>query len=98
MGNEQNQPSEIPGDEELVKKSLSGDEMAFQQLVLKYQQRIYAVALGIVRQPEDALALTRIVALGGIDEVDPRVDAGMDGGDELVDILSGPASGAEAEF
>ena len=45
----------------LVRRSLSGDEEAFRQLVLKYQQRVYAVSLGVVHNHEDALDIAQEV-------------------------------------
>lgn len=38
----------------LVKRAREGDQRAFQQLVERYQRRVYSVALGIVRDKEEA--------------------------------------------
>jgi RNA polymerase sigma-70 factor, ECF subfamily len=42
-------------DDELVAQSRAGDERAFRALVEKYQRRAYGIALGILRNPEDAM-------------------------------------------
>lgn len=42
-------------DIELVKNTLSGDRMAYRDLVEKYQQRIYSIAYGVLHNREDAL-------------------------------------------
>ncbi len=41
-------------DKELVAKAKKGDRQAFGRLVERYQQRVYALSYGIVRQREDA--------------------------------------------
>lgn len=38
----------------LVRKARAGDDGAFQALVVRYQRKVYAVALGIVRDPDTA--------------------------------------------
>jgi len=45
----------MSSDEELIKQSLRGERTAFQALVEKYQQRMYAVAYGLLGNREDAL-------------------------------------------
>ncbi len=45
----------MSSDLELVRKTRRGDRAAFQELVEKYQQRIYAVAYGLLGNREDAL-------------------------------------------
>lgn len=45
----------MSSDEELISDSRSGKRAAFQELVEKYQRRMYAVAYGIVGNREDAL-------------------------------------------
>ncbi len=42
-------------DNELVKRAQRGDEAAFRQLFERHHRRAYAVAIGVVRNPEDAL-------------------------------------------
>ncbi len=61
MGNEENASAAPETDMALVRRSLSGDEEAFRQLVLKYQQRVYAVSLGVVHNHEDALDIAQEV-------------------------------------
>lgn len=42
-------------DEALVERARAGDTLAFQALFQKYNRRVYAVALGVVKRPEDAM-------------------------------------------
>lgn len=46
-------------DEQLVKKSLEGDSRAFEQLVVKYQNKIYALAYRYMGNEEDAYDMTQ---------------------------------------
>ncbi|HXX31160.1 MAG TPA: sigma-70 family RNA polymerase sigma factor [Myxococcaceae bacterium] len=39
----------------LVRRARSGDQRAFRLLVERYQKKVYTVALGMVKDPEDAL-------------------------------------------
>jgi RNA polymerase sigma-70 factor (ECF subfamily) len=39
----------------LVRRARSGDQRAFRLLVERYQKKVYAVALGMVKDPEEAL-------------------------------------------
>jgi len=41
-------------DDALVERAKGGDMLAFQALFQKYNRRVYAVALGVVKRPEDA--------------------------------------------
>ena len=43
----------IPDDRELVRRAQAGDEEAFEELVRRNQQRVFAVAGGILRRRED---------------------------------------------
>ena len=45
----------MPSDVELIERTRRGDRAAFQQLVEKYQRRIYAVTYGLLGNREDAL-------------------------------------------
>lgn len=45
----------MASDEELIERSREGKRAAFQELVEKYQQRMYAVAYGLLGNREDAL-------------------------------------------
>jgi len=46
-------------DEELVAAAKSGDELAFEMLIKRYQSRIFALALRYTRIPEDALDIVQ---------------------------------------
>ena len=41
-------------DQQLVDDARSGNQLAFRQLVEKYQRKIYAMALSVTRDPDDA--------------------------------------------
>ena len=43
-----------PDDPQLVEQAKSGSEAAFRTLVERYQRKIYGMALGMVRDPDDA--------------------------------------------
>jgi RNA polymerase sigma-70 factor (ECF subfamily) len=49
---EQREPRE---DDDLVERARTGDRAAFQQLFQKYHRRAYAVALGVLKRPDDAM-------------------------------------------
>jgi RNA polymerase sigma-70 factor (ECF subfamily) len=42
------------GDLTLVRRAKAGEQRAFEELVRRHQDRVYSVALGVVRSPEDA--------------------------------------------
>lgn len=46
-------------DHELVLRAQKGDARAFEQLVVRYQRKVYAVAFGMVRNRQDALDITQ---------------------------------------
>jgi RNA polymerase sigma-70 factor (ECF subfamily) len=46
-------------DRELVERIVAGDHKAFRVLVERYQRRVYAVAFGIVRNPDTAMDVTQ---------------------------------------
>jgi RNA polymerase sigma-70 factor (ECF subfamily) len=48
-------------DFELVEKAGKGDESAFEELVKKYQQRVYTIAYGISHNQQDALDVSQEV-------------------------------------
>src|SRR5437773_1772444 len=50
-----------PPDMVLVRRVKGGDTEAFSELVRRYQDRVYTVISGQVRNPEDALDLTQEV-------------------------------------
>lgn len=47
------------GDLDLVRRAKAGEQRAFEQLVRRHQDRVYAVARGVVRSPEDAADVTQ---------------------------------------
>ena len=61
-----------PSDEELVKRFLKGDKTALDELLQRYYSRVYRLAYGILRNPqdaEDALQETFIRVFKGIDRL-----------------------------
>lgn len=46
-------------DHEIVARCKRGDRDAFQVLVEKYQRRVYGIAIGMLRKPEDAMDATQ---------------------------------------
>ncbi len=46
-------------DQDLVERSVKGDQKAFRQLVERYQRKVYAIAYGVVRNPDAALDVTQ---------------------------------------
>lgn len=46
-------------DRELLRQSRLGDRQAFAELVGRYQRKVMTVALGMVRNPDDALEITQ---------------------------------------
>jgi RNA polymerase sigma-70 factor (ECF subfamily) len=48
-----------PDDRPLVERAQAGDRRAFQELVERYQHRVYMVAFGMLRDREDALDITQ---------------------------------------
>ncbi|MBN2344490.1 MAG: sigma-70 family RNA polymerase sigma factor [Deltaproteobacteria bacterium] len=46
-------------DLDLVNRCRQGDEMAFSQLVQRYQRKVYTVALGMVKNPDDAMDIAQ---------------------------------------
>lgn len=47
------------GDGELVRAAQEGDEGAFRQLVEKYQRRIFQLALGMLKDPDEAMDIAQ---------------------------------------
>jgi RNA polymerase sigma-70 factor (ECF subfamily) len=43
-----------PDEREIVERARRGDEVAFRELVKRYQRKAYAVALGMLHDPDDA--------------------------------------------
>src|SRR3954471_23680632 len=48
-----------PDDTSLVRSARGGDAQAFRALVERYQRRVYQLALGMVRDPDDAMDITQ---------------------------------------
>ena len=46
-------------DAEVIRRIQKGDTEAYRELVLKYQQKVYGVAWGMTRNPEDAREITQ---------------------------------------
>lgn len=46
-------------DRELLRQCRLGDKGAFEELVERYQRKVMAVALGMVRNPDDAMEITQ---------------------------------------
>jgi RNA polymerase sigma-70 factor (ECF subfamily) len=53
-------------DWELVLKCQAGDMEAFQELVLRYHQKIFLVIIGLLRNREDALDVAQEVFFRGV--------------------------------
>jgi RNA polymerase sigma-70 factor (ECF subfamily) len=52
--NRQARQAEAEQDRALIEKARSGDEQAFRQLVVRHQRRAFAIAMGLVRDENDA--------------------------------------------
>ena len=64
----------IPGDAELVRRCLAGDERAYRELIERYERQVYSVALRMVRVREDAEDLTQetfVRMFKALDRYDP---------------------------
>src|SRR5881394_4333209 len=46
-------------DRKLVRAAQKGDQNAFRQLVERYQRRIYQLALGMMKDPDDAMDIAQ---------------------------------------
>jgi RNA polymerase sigma-70 factor (ECF subfamily) len=57
-------------DAELVAACLAGESRAFEELVRKYQQPIYNLALRMVREPEDAEDIAQTVFVKAYEKLD----------------------------
>src|SRR5260370_5336869 len=51
--------TEEAGDRELVRSAQRGDGQAFRRLVEKYQRRVYQLALGMLKDPDDAMDMAK---------------------------------------
>src|ERR671935_736365 len=52
-------PKEAGNDRALVKAAQKGDEQAFRALVERYQRRVYQLALGMVKDPDEAMDISQ---------------------------------------
>jgi RNA polymerase sigma-70 factor (ECF subfamily) len=52
-------PPEAGDDRKLVRAAQKGDAQAFRQLVERYQRRIYQLALGMTKDPDDAMDIAQ---------------------------------------
>lgn len=57
-------------DGELIRESRRGGREAFQELVRRYQKRVMAVALGMVRNPEDAMEIVQDAFVKAFENID----------------------------
>ena len=48
-----------PDDDSLVREARQGDARAFRTLVERYQRRVYQLALGMVKDPDEAMDITQ---------------------------------------
>src|SRR5438876_4827845 len=46
-------------DRKLVRAAQKGDQQAFRDLVVKYQRRVYQLALGMTKDPDDAMDISQ---------------------------------------
>src|SRR5438552_15855607 len=51
--------NEGEGDRELVRSAQRGEAQAFRRLVEKYQRRVYQLALGMLKDPDDAMDISQ---------------------------------------
>src|SRR5256886_6454385 len=51
--------NEGEGDRDLVRSAQRGDAQAFRRLVEKYQRRVYQLALGMLKDPDDAMDISQ---------------------------------------
>jgi RNA polymerase sigma-70 factor (ECF subfamily) len=65
----------VTDDATLVRRSLAGDERAFERLVRRYASPAYAVALGIMKEPSDAEDVVQdafVKALERLEDCEPE--------------------------
>ena len=54
----------------LLRRAKAGEQRAFEQLVRRHQDRIYTVALGVVRSPEDAADIAQETFIAVLRHID----------------------------
>lgn len=57
-------------DAELVRRAKNGEQRAFETLVSRHRDRVYAVARGVVRDPDDAADVTQEVFIAVLRHID----------------------------
>jgi RNA polymerase sigma-70 factor (ECF subfamily) len=57
--NEGSKPPDAPEDRELVRAAKEGDEAAFRGLVVRYQRRVYQLALGMLKDADEAMDIAQ---------------------------------------
>jgi RNA polymerase sigma-70 factor, ECF subfamily len=63
-----NEPKEIP-DDELVRQAQAGQMEAFEALTVRYEQRVYLLALRMLRQEQDAEDVTQQTFLSAMENL-----------------------------
>lgn len=63
-------PSRVDPDAPLVQRARAGDYQAFEQLVSRYERPLYALAMGIVRQHQDAEEVLQETFLSVLEHLD----------------------------
>jgi RNA polymerase sigma-70 factor, ECF subfamily len=69
--NRRTREAESDADRDLIQRAQRGDAAAFEELVARHERRAYAIAMGLVRDQEDALEIVQEAFL--------RVYRGLDG-------------------
>jgi RNA polymerase sigma-70 factor, ECF subfamily len=62
-----NQITTHTGDTQLVQRAKLGDLEAFEALISRYEQRVYSLALRMLRQEQDAEDVTQQTTLSALD-------------------------------
>lgn len=70
MAKQENENNIEPKDSELVPLAQAGDEDAFQQIVRKYQRKVYSIAYGVVHNEQDALDVAQDVFIKVYNKLD----------------------------
>ena len=65
-----NAPRPVVDDAELVLRAKAGDLPAFEELVARHEQRVYHLAMRMLRQPEDAEDVTQQAFLNALEHLD----------------------------
>ena len=65
-----NQTTPEPSDRELVARAQAGELDAFEALTTRYEQRVYSLALRMLRQEQDAEDVTQQTFLSALESLD----------------------------